>query len=336
MKFDIWEISGYDRPAAVSLCRGGINPLVSVILASRGIKDPEQAIEFLKSDMSIVHDPFLLPDMDKAVERINAAIDTGEHIAVYGDYDVDGMTSSCLMADYLRSRGLECEIYIPGRVDEGYGMNTGAIDSLREKGVSLIITVDCGITDCDDVKYAGSLGIDVIITDHHECKDTLPPALAVVNPKRPDSRYPNRTLAGVGVAFKVVCALAGSENRDIIFDEYSDLVAVGTIADVVSVVGENRMLISSGLKRINSKKCRPGLQSLIMEAGINYREIKSTDIGFSIAPRLNAAGRMGRTSLTVDLLLTKTRPQVDVYAAELCNLNHQRRELVSKIFDQAL
>ena len=135
MKFDIWEISGYDRPAAVSLCRGGINPLVSVILASRGIKDPEQAIEFLKSDMSIVHDPFLLPDMDKAVERINAAIDTGEHIADNGDYDVDGMTSSCLMADYLRSRGRECEIYIPGRVEEGCGMHPGALDDLRDKGV---------------------------------------------------------------------------------------------------------------------------------------------------------------------------------------------------------
>jgi single-stranded-DNA-specific exonuclease len=336
MKFDIWEVAGYDRPAAVSLCRSGINPLVSVILSSRGIKDKQHAEEFLKSGMEIVHDPFLLPDMDKAVQCINAAIENRRHVAVYGDYDVDGMTSSCLMADYLRSRGLECEIYIPGRVDEGYGMNNGAIDTLKEKGVSLIVTVDCGITDIDSVIYAQSIGIDVIVTDHHECKDVLPPAKAVVNPKRPDSRYPNRTLAGVGVAFKLVCALAGEDKREQIFEEYSDLVAIGTIADVVSVVGENRVLIKRGLEKINSKRCRAGIQSLIMEAGIDYREIKSADIGFSLAPRLNAAGRMGRTSLTVDLLLTKQHPQVDIYAAELCKLNHQRRELVSQITQQAL
>ena len=201
MKFDIWEVVGYDRDAAVALCRDGLNPLIAVLLAARGITDPARAHAFLKCDETCLHDPFALPDMEPAVRRIRRAVQDGEHVAVYGDYDVDGMTSSCLMADYLRREGLTCEIYIPGRFDEGYGMNTGAIDALHQQGVTLIVTVDCGITDCDEVAYAASLGIDVIITDHHECKQTLPEALAIVNPKRPESAYPNPALAGVGVAF---------------------------------------------------------------------------------------------------------------------------------------
>ena len=335
MKFDIWEVVGYDRDAAVALCRDGLNPLIAVLLAARGITDPARAHAFLKCDETCLHDPFALPDMDPAVRRIRRAVQDGEHVAVYGDYDVDGMTSSCLMADYLRREGLTCEIYIPGRFDEGYGMNTGAIDALHQQGVTLIVTVDCGITDCDEVAYAASLGIDVIITDHHECKQTLPEALAIVNPKRPESAYPNPALAGVGVAFKVVCALAGPEGTEQMLDRYGDLVAIGTIADVVSVLGENRFLVRRGLAVLNARR-RPGLTSLLMEAGIENREIKSSDVGFGIAPRLNAAGRMGRTSLTVDLLMTEDPCRADLYAAELCNLNHQRKELVTEIYDPVL
>lgn len=334
MKFVDWVIKGYDRAAAVNLSRSGINPLVSVFLASRGMTTVEAAESFLNEDLSNINNPFLLKDMDMAVDRINKAIDNGERIAVYGDYDVDGMTASCLLASFFRSKGVDFEIYIPGRMEEGYGVNKAALDALASRGVSLVVTVDCGITAKYEALYAQQIGIDLIITDHHECKEELPQALAVIDPKRKDCPYPNKSLAGVGVAFKLVCALEKSKDIERLLEEYGDFVAIGTIADVMPVIGENRLLIRRGLSALNMKN-RPGLRRLMRETCLDRREINTATIGFALSPRLNAAGRMGRTSLTVDLLLTESEEEADQLTMELCSLNSERRQLESGIFEEA-
>ena len=335
MKFVDWAIRGYDRAAAVILSRSGINPLVSVFLASRGIATVEAAQDFLRDDTGGINDPYLLTDMDVAVHRIRRALENGERIAVYGDYDVDGMTASCLLASFLKSRGADFEIYIPGRMDEGYGVNKTALDALKSRGVSLVVTVDCGITAVGETEYARGLGIDLIVTDHHECNARLPAALAVINPKRKDSPYPFKPLAGVGVAFKLVCALEEGRDIDGLLLQYGDFVAIGTIADVMPVVGENRLLIRRGLQALN-KKGRPGLRRLMRETCIERRDINTSTIGFALSPRLNAAGRMGRTSLTVDLLLTESEAEAELLTTELCSLNNERRQLESVIYEQAI
>lgn len=272
--------------------------------------------------------------MDKAVERIITAAKNMEHVVVFGDYDVDGMTSSCIMYEFLCSIGLECEVYIPGRLDEGYGLNIPALESFAAKGVTLVVTVDCGITAVEEVLYAKSLGIDVIITDHHECKAELPAAVAIIDPKRPDCTYPNKNLAGVGVAFKVICALAGKESLNKMLSKYIELVALGTIADVVSVCGENRTLIKFGMDALE-KTSRPGLLRLFRETGLDSKRLTTGAIGFSIAPRLNAAGRMGCPNLSVSLLSTKSPKEADKIAEELSSLNLERKNLVTSIYDDA-
>jgi single-stranded-DNA-specific exonuclease len=337
MKFADWDVRGFDRKVAVALCRHGVNPLVSVFLSSRGISEPSAADEFLGTDLSDIHDPFLMLDMDKAVERVSGAISRGERVAVYGDYDVDGMTASALVAGYLRSRGTACEIYIPGRGEEGYGVNRAALNTLRERGVSLVVTVDCGITAVDEAEHAKEIGIDLVVTDHHECKhESIPSAVAVVNPKRPGCPYPNKALSGVGVAFKLVCALErGRTGLEELLETYGDYVAIGTIADIMPVVGENRVLIRRGLAVLNKQR-RPGLRCLVAEACNNRSEINSSAIGFTLAPRLNAAGRMGRTYLSVDVLMTRDEDEAVRLTSELCELNAQRRLLETEIYNQAL
>jgi single-stranded-DNA-specific exonuclease len=334
MKFAKWIITGYERNAAVALNRCGINPLVAVFLASRGYRTYESACAILENDLSLLIDPFLMRDMDKAVTRIRRAIQSRERVAIYGDYDVDGMTASCLLATYFRAQGIEFEIYIPERTEEGYGVNTAALDTLKSRGVSLVITVDSGITAVDESKYAREIGLDLIITDHHECKPVLPDAVAIINPKRRDCPYPNKGLSGVGVAFKLVCALERHKPIDTLFDQYGDFVAMGTIADVMPVLGENRILIRRGLAALNRKR-RPGLRSLIKESCIDRREITVAIIGFILAPRLNAAGRMGRTSLTIDLLLTDDDNEATALTQELCSLNMERKQVESAIFEEA-
>ena len=334
MKFVDWVIKGYDRAAAVNLSRSGLNPLVSVFLVSRGMTTVEAAENFLSDDLSRINNPFLLKDMDLAVMRINQAIENKERIAVYGDYDVDGMTASCLLASFFRSKGVDFEIYIPGRMEEGYGVNNAAIDALASRGVTLVVTVDCGITAHSETAYARQLGIDLIITDHHECKEELPPAFAVIDPKRKDCPYPNKVLAGVGVAFKLVCALEKAEDIESLLLKYGDFVAIGTIADVMPVIGENRLLIRHGLTALNTKS-RPGLKRLMRETCIERRDINTSAIGYALSPRLNAAGRMGRTSLTVDLLLTEREDEAEQLTIELCTLNSERRQLESVIFEEA-
>ena len=334
MRFQNWDISGFNRDTAVGFYRNGLNPLVSVLLSSRGISSIDDARVLIEGDPSAVYDPFLLADMDRAVARINSALENGERFAIYGDYDVDGMTSCALLATYLRSKGADYEIYIPDRLDEGYGLNRSAIQALKSRGAGLIITVDCGITAIAEAAYAKSIGLSLVITDHHECRDTLPEADAVVDPKRPGCRYPNKALAGVGVAFKLVCALEGDLGSEEIFRRYGDLVAIGTIADVMPVTGENRELIRRGMKALSDTR-RPGLSRLMRESFIDPAKLSTVSVGYSLAPRLNAAGRMSRAGLSVELLLTDSDSEAERLTAELSRLNAERRQLEIEIYEEA-
>jgi len=319
---------------AAEFFRDGINPLVSVFLVSRGILCVEDAQSALCDTGFSIYDPFLMADMDKAVKRISEAVEANEHIAIYGDYDVDGMTASTVLALWLSSKGANFEIYIPGRFDEGYGLNNAALDTLKSHGVELVITVDCGITAIEEAQYAKSIGLDLVITDHHECRDIMPEAYAVVDPKRPDCNYPYKSLAGVGVAFKLVCALEGDYLSDDIFRLYIELVAVGTVADVMPVIGENRELIRRGLSVLNTNP-RSGFRSLLHEVSLEPGNVTASSIGFTIAPRLNAAGRMGQAELSVELLLSEDHEESDRLAVELCRLNTERRNLELEILEEA-
>ena len=307
--------------------------MLAAILNLRGMTEPAAAREYLFGGNEVLSDPLALTDMISAVQRITRAIATGEHVAVYGDYDVDGITAACLLSDYLRGRGLECEIYIPDRLSEGYGLNTGAIDDLAARGVTLIITVDCGGTSLAETEYAAGLGIDMIITDHHECRDELPEAEAVVDPKRPDSSGEGGSLAGVGVAFKLVCAMDGDSQQ--VLERYGDLVAVGTVADVMPLLGENRFITGFGLQQIAAGRCRPGFRALLQETGASEKRPTASTVGYTLAPRINAAGRLGKTRLAVRLLETSDRREAERLAAELCNQNRQRQELELAIWKEA-
>ena len=290
MKFQKWHIAPPHPEAAARLTAAGYPCLVSAVLASRGIATEEEAAAFLEREDKLTISPFLMRDMDKAAARVQQAIAGGEKIAVFGDYDVDGITSTCLLTDYLRSRGADVTMHIPRRIEEGYGLNTAAIQSLKDKGVSLIISVDCGITAADEAMFAKEIGVDLIITDHHECREqTIPDAVAVIDPKQECCRYPNKDLAGVGVALKLVCAVEG--RSDTVIKEYADLAAIGTVADVVPLTGENRYIVRTGLAMLENSK-RPGIAALLHESGAEDRRISSSTIGFSLAPRLNAAGRL--------------------------------------------
>ena len=334
MRYKKWEPGGFDRDTAVRFFRQGINPLISVFLASRGISTVEEARALLADDPAGINDPFLMTDMDKAVLRIKAAVRDGECVAIYGDYDVDGMTSCALLAHWLKSKGLDYEIYIPGRFGEGYGLNCPALDALKARGADLVITVDCCATAIAEAEYARSLGLGLVITDHHECKSEMPVADAVVNPKRPDCGYPHKTLAGVGVVFKLICAIEGEARAEEMFRLYSDLVAIGTIADVMPVVGENRELIRRGLNMIRSNP-RLGLSRLLRETQPENSRVTTATLGFVIAPRLNAAGRMGHTELAVNILMTNDEAEADKLSVELNRLNTERRALEGDIHDEA-
>ncbi|MBQ9412765.1 MAG: single-stranded-DNA-specific exonuclease RecJ [Oscillospiraceae bacterium] len=327
-----WNIPPGEAAIPDGLLQAGISPLLAAILAVRGMSDPAKAGAFLARDGAMLSDPLLLADMPRAVERLGRAIRDREHVAVYGDYDVDGITSSCMVTDYLRSRGVPCELYIPDRIGEGYGVNPEAIRLLQSRGVRLIVTVDCGVTAVEESREAASLGIDMIITDHHECREELPPAAAVVDPKRPDCTYPNHDLAGVGVAFKLLCALEGSAEP--VLERYADLVAVGTVADVMPLVGENREIVRRGIEKLE-RSPRPGLEALIREAGMQERRLTAGSIGFTLAPRMNASGRLGRVECATALLLTEDDGEASEQAAELCRLNRERQSIESEIWRQA-
>ena len=333
MKTKDWKIP-YTRPCVPrELTEAGYPPLLCQVLALRGISTAQEADALLRGGEEELFDPMLILGMDKARERILRAIQEGETVSVYGDYDVDGITSTCLVTDYLRSKGLECYPYIPDRNDEGYGLNKAALKNLREKGVSLVITVDCGITAVDEARYAKSLGIDMVITDHHECKpDALPEVCALIDCKREGDTYPNKDLSGVGVALKLVCACEGSSRK--MLDSYSDLVAIGTIADVMPLVGENRFLVRYGLKRIVEAP-RPGIAAMLRESSVDLKKLNASTVGFSLAPRLNAAGRLGQTETAAKLIMSEDRDSAAALAHELCELNRKRQSIELEIWKEA-
>lgn len=335
MKRKQWNIAPPRPEQAEQLQRQlGIPALAAAVLASRGLYGREAAA-FLDTSQDRQSDPFLLADMDKAVQEIERAIAAGEKIAVYGDYDVDGVTATTVLIKYLRSRGVDCAYYIPDRINEGYGLNLCAIERLYEGGCRLMITVDSGITAVEEARYAKQLGLRLIITDHHECKEALPEALAVVNPRRADSAYPFRELAGVGVAFKLVCALERQRPLAELMEEYADIVAVGTVADVMPLVEENRAIVACGLKRLENTR-NQGLRMLMQKLGIDGGAVTSNAISFTMAPRINAAGRLGGADKAVELFLTEDPAEAMELAGYLCELNRQRQQEENAIYQQVV
>lgn len=335
MRIKKWNIAKPDGNAVRTLAtKGGYPVLTAAVLCSRGMDTPEKAASFLAADFGQLGDPMLLPDMARAVEVIQTALENGERIAVFGDYDVDGITSTCVMIRYLRSVHADCLYYIPDRLTEGYGLNCDALQKLRDQGVSLVITVDSGITAMQEVAFAHKIGLKIVVTDHHECIDALPEAEAVVNPKCPNSHYPFPDLAGVGVAFKLVCALAGPEHLPEVLDSYLDLVAVGTIADVMPLYGENRTIVANGLCYL-AQTDNPGLRMLIREAGVEEKRMTSSVVSFTLAPRINAAGRMGCANLAAELFLTDSLSRASDIAALLCQQNKERQNAENTILNQA-
>lgn len=328
-----WQIP-YQKPdIPKALVDAGYTPLLAAVLALRGVTTPKAAHDMINGGDDSVFDPMLITDMDKAAARVRRAIAERELVAVYGDYDVDGITSTCLVADYLRSKGLECRAYIPDRNEEGYGLNCAALDVLKKENISLVITVDCGITAVEEAQYARTLGIDMVITDHHECRDgELPLAEAVVDCRRSDDTYPNPELAGVGMALKLVCAVEGDSAP--LLARYVDLVAVGTVADVMPLVGENRYLVRMGLKKLESAP-RPGIAAMLRESGIDGHKITAATVGYALAPRLNAAGRLGCAETAAKLLLSNDEHEASALAAELCALNRERQSIELKIWEDA-
>lgn len=318
-----------------SECR--LFPLTAKILVNRVLTEKEEIMKFLERDTMPLYDPFLLPDMDKAAARINEAIEKKQRVCIYGDYDVDGVTSTVLLYLYLCSRGLECEYFIPERISEGYGLSLPVIEKMKGR-VDLIITVDTGVTAVAEAQYAKSVGIDMVITDHHSCREVLPEAVAVVNPHREDSKYPFLNLAGVGVVFKLLCALEGDTEK--ILDLYSDIIAVGTVADVMPIIDENRRITGVGLKKLAETE-NLGLLALMRRAGIvkygkRVKKITSATVGYVLAPRINAAGRIACASRAVELLLTKDEHEADMIAEELCEINKLRQTTEQKIYEQAV
>lgn len=332
MKFKQWTIAQRSEQAFTCLRTEGVPTLVAAVLCSRGLDTLEQATEFLSWHPRLLCDPFLMKDMDKAVSRIRMALENKEKIAIYGDYDVDGITSTCLLTHYLRSCGGEVCYYIPCRLEEGYGVNCEALDALHGEGVNLVITVDCGITAVEEALYAKELGIEMVITDHHACKDALPAVCAVLDPHRHDCAYPFKDLAGVGVALKLVLALAGEEKTRAVLEEYGDLAAVGTVADVMKLLGENRTLVCMGLNQLKESR-RIGLTTLMLEAGTPKDRISSTTVGYCLAPRINAAGRMGQACMAVELILTEDPAEAERLSHELCELNRARQNVELGIFN---
>ena len=352
-----WLIKSSDGPeysAAVTEISSalGINPVVAKLLYNRGYTTAEDAKAFVYMESEMLMNPFKMKDIEKGIDGIRAAIARGERITVYGDYDVDGVTSVCTLYLYLKSLGAKVDYYIPNRAGEGYGVSAQAIDAIKENGGKLIVTVDTGTTAIDEVEYAKSIGIDFIITDHHECHSDLPNALAVINPHRPDCEYPFKELAGVGVVFKLICAYeervlgkSRIEAAKRIFSLYADLVAIGTIADVMPIKEENRIIVRYGLSMIENTN-RIGLGALIEAASAKNdaqraiqrkKKVKITSgyIGYTIAPRINAAGRIKEATLAVELFLSEDRARAREIAEELCRTNKERQAEENKIMQEA-
>ena len=311
-----------------------ISEILARALVNRGITDEQDIRIFLEPTRNDFYDPFLFPDMEKAVDRIIEAINNNEKVMIYGDYDVDGITSVTVLKKFLKERGLETGVYIPNRLEEGYGLNKEAIKKIIDQEYKLIITVDCGISGIEEIEECNRLGIQTIVTDHHEAGDVLPDAYAVVDAKRKDNKYPFRELAGVGVVFKLIQAISTKLNlEDKEYLKYLDIVAVGTISDIVPLVNENRVIAKLGLMLIKMTK-NVGLRELIIAA--NYKQIDSNTISFGIAPRINACGRMGHQEEALDLFLTDNIVEAKEITNQLNQYNLERQEIEGNIYKQAL
>ena len=311
-----------------------INRLLATILSNRNINTEEDIKLFLHPTRADFHDPFLMTDMEKAVERIIEAINKKENITIYGDYDVDGITSITVLKSFFRDRGIEVKTYIPNRLDEGYGLNNNAIEQIKNQSCDLMITVDCGISAIKEIDYANSLGLETIITDHHEAGTEIPKAFAVIDNKRKDSKYPFRELAGVGVVFKLIQALSIKLNlKEEEYLKYLDIVCIGTISDIVPLIDENRVITKLGLMLVRQTK-NIGLQSILNASG--YSKIDSSTISFGVAPRINACGRMGKAEEALKLFLSKNINEVVDLTKELNEYNRIRQEKEKEIYENAL
>ncbi|WP_417104327.1 single-stranded-DNA-specific exonuclease RecJ [Hominenteromicrobium sp.] len=330
-----WEVRPLDKERAAAFAQTyGVPFFLAMLMNIRGLDDAAHLREFL-GEGEPLSDPFLLKDMDKAAARITRAVDNMEKIAVYGDYDADGVTSTAMLYSYLETRGADVIFYIPQREGEGYGMNIGAVEYLKEQGVSLIVTVDNGISSVQEVARANELGIDVVVTDHHRPQEILPDAVAVVNAYRPDDTSPYKHFSGVGIAFKLLMALEdGAGDVEDLLEAYSDLAAIGTIGDIVPLTGENRTLIRAGLERL-SQSDRPGVQALLENAGIAGKALTSTNVAFTLVPRINATGRMGAPERAVRLLISGYEEEAEVLSEEICADNEERRRVEAEIAEAA-
>ncbi len=311
-----------------------LNRLLSTLLTNRGITEESEITKFLNPKRSDFYDPFGMPDMEKAAERILKAIKDKEQIIIYGDYDVDGITSVTVLKSFLEERGIQVNVYIPNRLNEGYGLNKTAMEEIAKQGNKLMITVDCGITAVDEVEYAKTFGIETIITDHHEPAEELPKAIAVVDAKRKDNKYECRNLAGVGVVFKLIQALSiklGLDPKEYL--KYLDIVCVGTISDIVPLTDENRVIVKLGLKLVEQTK-NLGLKEILQSCG--YSKINSTTISFGVAPRINACGRMGHQEEALNLLLSKEENEVKELTQKINEYNKTRQEIEKNIYNEAV
>lgn len=330
-----WEVRPLDKERAAAFAQTyGVPFFLAMLMNIRGLDDAAHLREFL-GEGEPLSDPFLLKDMDKAAARITRAVDNMEKIAVYGDYDADGVTSTAMLYSYLETRGADVIFYIPQREGEGYGMNIGAVEYLKEQGVSLIVTVDNGISSVQEVARANELGIDVVVTDHHRPQEILPDAVAVVDAYRPDDTSPYKHFSGVGIAFKLLMALEdGAGDMEDLLEAYSDLAAIGTIGDIVPLTGENRTLIRAGLEHL-SQSDRPGVQALLENAGIAGKALTSTNVAFTLVPRINATGRMGAPERAVRLLISGYEEEAEVLSEEICADNEERRRVEAEIAEAA-
>lgn len=330
-----WEICKINEEDINKICEeNNLSQLIGSILASKKIISKDEIREFLNPTRDDFHDPFLMPDMEKAVERTLIAIQNKEKIIIYGDYDVDGITSVTVLKKFLEEQGLKTGEYIPNRLNEGYGLNKEAVKNISEQGYTLIITVDCGISCIEEIEYAKELGMEVIVTDHHEPGEIIPDCLAVVDAKRKDNKYPFNQLAGVGVVFKLIQSISLKLNLEAKeYLKYLDIVCVGTISDIVPLIDENRVITKLGLKLVEKTR-NIGLKTLLESTG--YKEINSTTISFGIAPRINACGRMGEEKEALELFLTNNIQEAKQISERLNQYNIERQETEKQIFKQAI
>ena len=330
-----WEICKINEEDINKICEeNNLSQLIGSILASKKIISKDEIRELLNPTRDDFHDPFLMPDMEKAVERILIAIQNKEKIIIYGDYDVDGITSVTVLKKFLEEQGLKTGEYIPNRLNEGYGLNKEAVKNISEQGYTLIITVDCGISCIEEIEYAKELGMEVIVTDHHEPGEIIPDCLAVVDAKRKDNKYPFNQLAGVGVVFKLIQSISLKLNLEAKeYLKYLDIVCVGTISDIVPLIDENRVITKLGLKLVEKTR-NIGLKTLLESTG--YKEINSTTISFGIAPRINACGRMGEEKEALELFLTNNIQEAKQISERLNQYNIERQETEKQIFKQAI